>query len=81
VIRLYRAEWSTNCERVSLALAYKGLSAESVVIDYGDRSIVEQVSGQPLVPVIDDAGTVVADSLAILRHLEDTRPVPPLFPG
>jgi glutathione S-transferase len=79
-IRLYRAEWSTNCERVGLALAHKGLGAQSVLIEYSDRSPVEAVSGQGLVPVIEDAGEVVNDSVAILRHLERRYPQPPLFP-
>lgn len=81
VIRLYRADWSTNCERVSLALAHKGLEVESVVIDYSDRYEVERVSGQGLVPVIDDGGEVIADSTRILRHLEENYPEPPLFPA
>lgn len=81
MIRLYRARWSTNVERVTLALAHKGLEAESVWIEYSDRSEVERVSGQPLVPVIEDDGTVVSDSLAILRHLEERHPDPPLFPA
>ncbi|MGH2986295.1 MAG: glutathione S-transferase family protein [Solirubrobacterales bacterium] len=80
-IRLYRAAWSTNCERVGLALAHKGIEALSVLIEYGDRSPVEAVSGQGLVPVIEDAGEVVSDSVAILRHLERRRPGPPLFPA
>jgi maleylpyruvate isomerase len=80
VIRLFRARFSTNVERVALALAHKGLPVESVVIDYADRSPVIEVSGQPLVPVIVDDGRVVADSTAILRYLEETRPDPPLFP-
>jgi glutathione S-transferase len=81
VIRLYRAPYSTNVERVALALAHKGLETESVVIDYSDRTVVEQASGQGLVPVIDDDGTVVADSTRILRYLEDRYPKPPLFPS
>jgi glutathione S-transferase len=80
VIRLFRAPFSTNVERVALALAHKGLDVESVVIDYADRSPVVEVSGQPLVPVIVDDGRVVADSTTILRYLEETRPDPPLFP-
>jgi maleylpyruvate isomerase len=79
-VRLYRAPFSTNVERVALALAHKGLEVESVVIDYADRSPVIRVSGQPLVPVIVDGGRVVADSTTILRYLEETRPDPPLFP-
>jgi glutathione S-transferase len=80
MIRLYRAEWSTNCERVGLALAHKRLEIESVLISYSDRSPVEAISGQGLVPVIDDGGTVVADSTAILRHLEERHPEPALWP-
>jgi glutathione S-transferase len=81
VIRLYRAPYSTNVERVALALAHKGLPVQSVVIDYGDRSGVERVSGQGLVPVIDDEGTVVVDSMEIVRYLQDRYPDPPLYPA
>jgi glutathione S-transferase len=80
VLRLYRAEWSTNCERVGLALAHKGLEAESVLINYEDRSPVEAVSGQGLVPVIEADGEVVADSTRIIRWLDERHPDPPLFP-
>jgi glutathione S-transferase len=79
-IVLYRAEWSTNCERVGLALAHKGLAAQSILIDYAAREPVEAVSGQGLVPVIEDSGTVVSDSVAIIRHLEERYPDPPLLP-
>jgi glutathione S-transferase len=82
VIRLYRAPFSTNAERVALALAHKGLAVESVVIDYADRSEVERVSGQGLVPVVvDEDGTVVADSMDIVAHLERRHPDPPLYPA
>jgi glutathione S-transferase len=79
-VRLYRAEWSTNCERVGIALAHKGIEAQSVLIEYSNRAPVEAISGQGLVPVIEDAGEVVNDSVAILRHLEGRTPDPPLFP-
>jgi glutathione S-transferase len=81
VLRLYRFRYSTNVDRVALALAHKGLTVESVWIDPDDRSPVEQISGQPLVPVLVDDDLVVADSTAIVEHLERTRPDPPLFPG
>jgi glutathione S-transferase len=81
VIRLYRAPWSTNVERVTLALGHKGLQAESIWIDYGDRSLVEQVSGQPLVPVVEFDGEVVHDSKRIIARLEELYPDPPLFPA
>jgi len=79
---LYRAPFSTNAERVALALAFKGLEVESVVISYEDRSEVERVSGQRLVPVlVDDDGIVVSDSMQIVSHLERLRPSPPLYPA
>jgi glutathione S-transferase len=82
VIRLYRTPFSTNVERVSLALAHKGLEVESVWIDVGDRSAVERVSGQPLVPVLEfDDGAVVHDSMQIVRVLEERVPDPPLYPA
>lgn len=79
-MKLYRARFSTNSERVALALAYKGLEAESVWIDYSDRTPVEAVSGQGLVPVLVDGDEVVHDSPQILAWLEDRHPDPPLFP-
>ena len=79
-VRLYRAEWSTNCERVGLALAHKGIEAQSILIEYSNRGPVEAISGQPLVPVIEDAGEVINDSVAIMRHLDRRTPEPPLFP-
>ena len=80
MIRLYRAPWSTNVERVALALAHKRLEVESVWIDYADRSPVEAVSGQGLVPVIEAGGEVVHDSPRILAWLEERHPDPPLYP-
>jgi glutathione S-transferase len=80
MLRLYRALFSTNVERVALALAYKALEAESVVITYENRSPVIEVSGQGLVPVLVDGEEVIADSVHILRHLEAKWPDPPLFP-
>jgi len=80
LIRLYRAQWSTNCERVALALAHKRIDVESALISYSDRSPVERISGQPLVPVIVDDDAVIGDSTRILRYLEYRYPEPPLFP-
>src|SRR5687767_13984744 len=79
-IVLYRAPFSTNVERVALALAHKGIEVESVVISYDDRSQVAEVSGQGLVPVLVDGEEVIPDSVRILRYLEAKWPDPPLFP-
>jgi glutathione S-transferase len=79
-VRLYRVPFSTNVERIALALAYKGLDAEPVEVDPDDRTLVEQVSGQPLTPVLEAEGTIVADSPVILQWLEERHPDPPLYP-
>jgi glutathione S-transferase len=79
-MRLYRFEFSTNVERVALALAHKGLEVESTWVDPRDRTPVVLVSGQRLVPVLEHNGRIVFDSTAILRDLEDAFPDPPLFP-
>ncbi|HXI04246.1 MAG TPA: glutathione S-transferase family protein [Candidatus Saccharimonadales bacterium] len=81
MIRFYRFPHSTNCERLSLALGHKGLDFESVEIDPADRSPVRKISGQDLVPVIDDGGKVVNDSMTIVRYLEDRYPEKPLYPA
>jgi glutathione S-transferase len=80
VMTLYRAPFSTNVERVALALAHKGIDVESVVISYEDREPVIEVSRQPLVPVLVDGDEVIADSVRVLRRLEERHPDPPLFP-
>jgi glutathione S-transferase len=78
--RVYRIPFSTNVERVALALAHKGLTVEWIDVDPRDRGPVRAVSGQDLVPVLVDDGLVVSDSTAILRHLEERQPEPRLYP-
>ena len=80
MLRVYRIPFSTNVERVSLALAHKGLDVEWIDVDPADRSPVERVSGQSLVPVLVHDGRVVFDSTVILRFLEHLQPEPALFP-
>ena len=80
MIRLYRIPLSTNVERVTLALAHKKLPVESVVIDPEDRTEVRRVSGQDLVPVLEDGDRVVHDSMEIVRYLEERYSQNPLYP-
>ncbi len=80
-ITLYAIPFSTNVERVALALGHKRLDAEVVLLDPGDRSPVEAVSGQPLVPVVEVDGEVLVDSSRIIEKLEELAPSPSLFPG
>ena len=80
-LRLYRIPFSTNVERISLALAHKGVPVEYVDVDPDDRTPIVEVSGQELVPVLVDGDRVVSDSPVILEHLEDRFPDPPLYPA
>jgi glutathione S-transferase len=80
-LRLYRFRFSTNVERVALALAHKGIKVESVWVDPADRSEVVRISGQELVPVLVDGDRVIPDSTAILEHLEERFPERPLYPS
>jgi glutathione S-transferase len=79
-MRVYRIPFSTNVERVALALGHKGLEVEWVDLDPRDRSPVEAVSGQPLVPVLVDDRGVHVDSTAIIAYLDERYPERPLYP-
>jgi glutathione S-transferase len=80
-VKIWRIPYSTNVERVALALGHKGLSAAWVDVDPSDRGEVERLSGQPLVPVLELDGRVIADSTAIIEELERLHPDPPLYPA
>ena len=80
-MRVWRIPFSTNVERVALALGHKGLSVEWIDVDPADRSVVERLSGQPFVPVLELDGRVLADSTAIIEELERLQPEPPLYPA
>ena len=80
-LRLYRIPFSTNVERVALALAHKRIGVDWVDVDPDDRSEVVRVSGQELVPVLVDGDHVLSDSPVILEYLEGRFPDPPLYPA
>ena len=73
--------FSPYCWRVKLALAHKGLAAETRVWHFTETAALE-FSGQSKVPVLIDSEHVVADSWDIAQHLETTYPDrPSLFGG
>ena len=78
--KVWRIPFSTNVERVALALGHKGIAVEWVDVDPADRSEVERLSGQPLVPVLELDGRVLADSTVIVEELERLQPEPRLYP-
>ena len=80
-MKLIQIPFSHNCVKVRVALAHKGLAHEVENIAPTDRRGVFRASGQGLVPVLVDDGVTLADSTAILLHLEERYPTPPLLPA
>jgi glutathione S-transferase len=80
-MRVHRIPFSTNVERVALAIGHKGLDVEWVDHDPRDRSAIHALSGQRLVPVLEVDGGVIADSMRIVADLEARHPDPPLWPA
>jgi glutathione S-transferase len=70
--------FSPNCWRVRMALAHKGLAAETVPWRFTEKEAIA-FSGQGLVPVIRDGERVVHDSWAIAVYLDETYPDRPLL--
>jgi glutathione S-transferase len=66
--------------QVCIALNYKKIPFEKVLVDSQDRSELIRISGQAQAPALWHNGTVVIESGAILRYLEASFPdTPPLF--
>jgi glutathione S-transferase len=61
--------FSPNCWRIKMALAHKGLSAETVPWRFVEKDTIA-FSGQKTVPVLVDGDTIVSDSWEIARYLE-----------
>lgn len=73
--------FSPYCWRSRLALMHKGLRTEFLPWRFTEKDKIA-FSGQGRVPVLVDAGRVVADSWNIALHLETTYPdAPSLFGG
>lgn len=73
--------FSPHCWKTLMALAHKGLEAERIPLRFMEKEKIA-FSGQPLVPVLVDAGTSVSDSWRIALHLEARFPDrPSLFGG
>ena len=85
-IKLYSYWRSTAAYRVRIALNLKGLDYETVTVDLTGsnpehrRDDYAARNPQMLVPFLEDGNTGIAQSLAILEYLEETRSEPPLYP-
>lgn len=86
-MKLYNFFRSSASTRVRIALALKGLDYEYVPVhllkDGGEQFRPEFKALNPaaLIPVLEDAGAVLTQSLAIIEYLDETHPQPPLLPG
>jgi glutathione S-transferase len=79
-LTLIQIPFSHNCVKVRVALDLKRLPYKTKDIPPMDRASVVAASGQGLVPVLVDDGRAIADSTAILLHLETSYPDTPLVP-
>lgn len=70
--------FSPYCWRIKLALAHKGLKAETIAWRFNEKEAIA-VSGQGSVPVLVDDGKEVHDSWAIADYLDEQYPAKPLF--
>ena len=84
MMKLYNYFRSSAAYRVRIALALKGLPFEYKVVHLmkGEHQTPAfgAINPQRLVPVLDDDGALLYQSLAILEYLEETHPEPALLP-
>jgi maleylpyruvate isomerase len=84
--RLYSYFRSSASFRVRIALGFKGLPYEYVPVhltkDGGEQFVpaFRALNPDALIPVLDDDGRVLTQSLAIIEYLDETHPEPPLLP-
>lgn len=86
-MKLFSYFRSSASFRVRIALKLKGLDYDYLPVHLvrggGEQFAAQFRAMNPaaLVPVLDDAGTVLTQSLAIVEYLEETHPQPPLLPS
>jgi glutathione S-transferase len=83
-MKLYDFGWAPNPRRVRIFLAEKGITLPIEPVDLGavEHKSAAFTAINPLqrVPVLAlDDGTVIAESIAICRYMEEIHPDPPLF--
>ena len=83
MIKLYTHPFSIVPWRVRIALHEKGLDYEPVITDlYTKKPEPSFLELNPFaqIPVLDDDGFIIAESIAILEYLEEKYPSPPMMP-
>ena len=82
MLELHQFRHSAFCLKVRMVLQAKGLSYRTVEVTPGIGQVaVFRLSGQRQVPVLVDGESVLSDSSAIARHLEQLDPDPALLPS
>jgi glutathione S-transferase len=82
VIVLYDAGRCPYCARVRIALAEKGIPYETVAIDLASRPAwLFEKNPVGKVPVLEDDGFVLPESVVIMEYLEERYPDPALLPA
>jgi maleylacetoacetate isomerase len=83
-MKLYHYWRSSSSWRVRWALKFKGIDAELIHVSLlsGESETLEHLKRHPLgyVPVIEDAGQFIIESVAIIEWLEEKFPERPLLP-
>lgn len=85
-MKLYSYFRSSAAYRVRIALNLKGLSYETVPVHLtrggGEQRApgYRELNPQALVPVLEDGGRVLTQSLAIIEYLDEVHPRTPLLP-
>ena len=85
-MKLHNYFRSSASYRVRIALNLKGVTYEYLPVHLnrggGEQfaPVFRALNPQSLVPVLEDEGEYLTQSLAILEYLEETRPDPPLLP-
>jgi maleylpyruvate isomerase len=84
-MKLYTFFRSSASFRVRIALNYKGLPYEPVIVSLPKAEHAEPgfrvVNPQGLVPALDDSGHVLSQSLAIMEYLDEAHTGPKLLPA
>jgi len=79
-MKFYHYPHCPFCQRVRLALAYKGVEYEDIVLSYADVETPTNLVGAKMLPIIDFGdGTVMPESLDLVAELEKRFPEPALY--
>jgi maleylacetoacetate isomerase/maleylpyruvate isomerase len=83
-LKLYTYFRSSAAFRVRIALNFKGLAYEPLFVHLAKAEHLQPayqgINPQGLLPALQVDGALLAQSLAIIEYLEETRPRPPLLP-